>query len=144
MKLYTIVLLLAPLIASGQTMYKCGSTFSQTPCGPDAQAIATQGVIQPSGPADPIKVAAMKASCISFIKTVPRWKDPSSVVVEGPFRGEAKTRTVAGRSALVREYLASANAKNSYGAMQGAKPYVCYANADETAILSLYQPGSGD
>lgn len=134
------VALLLPASVGAQTMYRCGTTFSQQPCGADAKAIATVGVVQPERPADPSKVVAMQAACQQWVREKPAWKDRDSVRSTTPVRQKLDTRTVAGVGQLVVPYRTMVNAKNSYGAYQGEKTYTCFADRDESKIIDLQMP----
>lgn len=133
-------LLLLPTYVSAQTMYRCGNTFSQHPCGADAQVIATVGVVQPERNVDPAKITTMQTECQQWIRDKPSWKDRDSVKVSMPVRGKLDTRTVKGVGQMVVPYRAMVNAKNSYGAYQGENTYTCYANRDESKIIDLQMP----
>ncbi len=130
--------------AFGQPMYRCGSTFSQQPCGPDATEIKGHGGPQPSmpqGPGEPEKVARMKALCREMLIQAPSWKDRDSLKIGEIRRGKADVKTIDGAPQVVRLYLTTVNGKNSYGAYTGDKPAVCYANEHETRVLDLLTPG---
>lgn len=121
-------------------MYRCGNTFSQQPCGSDAKAIATVGVVQPETALTPAKIAAMQSECQQWVRDKPSWKDRDSVKTSVPVRGKLDARTVNGVAQLVVPYRALVNAKNSYGAYQGEKTYICYASRDESKIVDLQMP----
>jgi hypothetical protein len=126
-----------------QQMYRCGSTFSQQPCGPDATVIKNQGMLQPSipqGPGEAEKVTRMKALCREMLIRAPSWKDRDSLKVSEIYRGKADVRTIDGMPQVVRLYVTTVNGKNSYGAYTGDKPAVCDVNEHETKVLDLYTP----
>ncbi|UZZ64524.1 hypothetical protein [Curvibacter phage PCA1] len=133
-------LLLLPACVGAQTMYRCGNTFSQQPCGSDAKPIATVGVVQPERAADPAKVSVMQTQCEQWVREKPSWKDRESVKTSMPTRNKLETRTVNGVGQIVVSYRVLVNAKNSYGAYQGEKTYTCYANRDESKIIDLQMP----
>ena len=122
--------------ASAQHLYRCGSTFSQTPCGPDAKQVSA-AVPQPSGPVDPEVRVKIEDDCRRWIVGVPQWKDRESVRIGTIYRGANQPRD--GR--VLRAYHVSVNAKNSYGGYQGERPFVCYADEASAKVLDLYQPG---
>jgi hypothetical protein len=126
-----------------QQMYRCGSTFSQQPCGPEATVIKNHGVLQPSipqGPGEAEKVARMKNLCREMLIRVPSWKDRDSLKIGEIYRGKADVRTIDGAPQIVRLYITTINGKNSYGAYTGDKAAVCYANEHETKVLDLLTP----
>jgi len=131
-------------LSSAQTMYRCGNTFSQQPCGQDAKEVAIQGVPQPrrlppmpvDEPASPEVVAAARSMCETAITG--QLKDPDSARFEAPIRLGLR-RTPDG--IILRDYMIYVNAKNSYGGYTGSKRWTCSLNAKETAVL---WSGSGD
>jgi hypothetical protein len=153
--------LLALLIAAGaagaQTMYRCGSTYSQAPCGPDAQQIGARPKAAPNPapvsaaagpkkvldtiPEDPVKAEAMRAQCREWITRVPAWKDRDSVKVGEIKRAGLAMREVAGREQRVRAYATVVNAKNGFGGYGGERLAICWTDDAETTMLDLYLPG---
>ena len=79
--------------------------------------------------------------CEQWIRSIPGWKDPDSIKHDGITRGKHETRKINGQSQIVVPYYAMVNAKNSYGAYAGARPYICYANQGETNIIDFYKAG---
>lgn len=128
--------------ASHAQVYKCGNSFSQTPCSNEAKQLS--GITsKPSEPNNQHKARTenIKAECDRWIRSLPGWKDPDSVKHDGIFRGKQEVRNIHGTPLIVVPYYASVNAKNSYGAYAGARPYVCYANQGETRIIDFYKAG---
>ncbi len=131
--------------AHAQKLYRCGSTFSQTPCGADAQEIKAAGVPQPiPQPAleslAPERYAEVRAMCERGIREQPAWKDPDSVKIRSIVRG---ARTIAvtfesGRRRAVAPWYVTVNAKNSYGGYAGERLAECYFDPDEKTLLSVY------
>jgi hypothetical protein len=132
-----------PASALTQQMYRCGNTFSQQPCGPDATAIKSQGVLQPPAPdvhGHGEKVERMKALCREALIRVPAWKDRDSLKIGPVHRGSAEVRTIGGSPQVVRTYATTINSKNSYGAYEGEKAAACYVNEHETKVLDIFTP----
>lgn len=131
--------------AHAQKLYRCGSTFSQTPCGADAQEIKAAGVPQPIpqpalGSLTPERYAEVRAMCERGIREQPAWKDPDSVKIRSIVRG---TRTIAvtfesGRRRAVAPWYVTVNAKNGFGAYAGERLAECYFDPDEKTLLSVY------
>lgn len=146
-RLAGIAALLFAGTCSAQTMYRCGNTFSQNPCGPDAKEIAISGVPQPSAasrivqtPVDPDKAERMKAECLVWIKERIAWKDRDSLKIGTTEAGLLRYSPLLGVEQVIREYTTPVNAKNSFGAYIGEKLVVCQANADDTRIVNAYVP----
>lgn len=129
-----------------QTMYRCGNTFSQQPCGPGAEVIESQKprpgayvtappIARPAAldlPAPADVVDAAKASCVDRLRKDIAFKDPDSVKVLGIER--RGLQTVAGQQ--LRLYVMRVNARNSYGAYSGEKDFFCLADrADERVTI---------
>jgi len=141
---YKLLVIMATLtfthIGFAQVMYRCGNTFSQTQCAPDAKVIAAAGVAQPikQSPADPERVEKMKEECRHWIIAAPSWKDKDSVKIGTFTVAKLEYKSVEGVNRLVRPYIAEVNAKNSYGGYVGETPHVCYANADDTKFIAYF------
>lgn len=131
--------------AHAQKLYRCGSTFSQTPCGADAQEIKAAGVPQPipqplMGQLPPERYSEVRAMCEQGIREQPAWKDPDSVKIRSIVRG---TRIIAvtfesGRRRAVAPWYVTVNAKNGFGAYAGERLAECYFDPDEKTLLSVY------
>lgn len=135
----TITLLLAGA-CSAQSMYRCGNTFSQNPCGPDAKEVAIKGVPQPvvQTPADPEKAEKIKAACLRWVTEVPFWKDRDSIKFSKFTVAALTQETLNGVTQTVRPYIVMVNAKNSYGGYIGEVPYVCYADPSDNKIVGHF------
>lgn len=141
-KILTAVALLAAGPVMAQQMYRCGSTFSQQPCGADAKAVPMQGVPQPvvappDTPASPEVVEAAKAACAARLKTDLAWKDPDSVKIGAVERRKTWHAPIDGKTVPARIYVLRVNAKNSYGGYTGEQPYLCNLDLGEKTVLSI-------
>lgn len=127
-----------------QTMYRCGSTFSQTPCGEGAREVRAAGVAQPVvapplAPIDGVRETDLAARCVHAIGSIPSWKDRESLKVSRPERATAGgVRDVDGRRLAVVPWYAQVNAKNSYGGYTGDKMANCYFDSTESRIVDLF------
>jgi len=130
--------------AWGQTLYRCGNTFSQTPCGSEAKEVRAAGVAQPvvAPPLAPLTEArrsALQAVCIEAIRSIPGWKDRDSLRIAAPERGASGVaRDVDGRRIAVVPWYGQVNAKNSFGGYTGDKMANCYFDSSESKIVDLY------
>lgn len=139
--------------AGAQTMYKCGTTFSQTPCAPDAKEVRAAGVPQPvvAPPlpaATPQREAELAVKCHLALRDIPAWKDRESLRIEPPSRGrEAVVRDINGVRRPVIPYYTTINARNSYGGYTGEKAAACYFDMAEERIVDLttdrFNPAGG-
>jgi hypothetical protein len=130
--------------ASAQTLYRCGNTFSQTPCGEGAREVRAAGVAQPvvAPPLAPIDVKRetdLAAQCLYAIRSIPAWKDRESLKISRPERATAGVaRDVNGRRIAVVPWYAQVNAKNSYGGYTGDKMANCYFDSTESRIVDMF------
>ncbi|AVQ83806.1 hypothetical protein [Variovorax sp. PMC12] len=130
--------------ASAQTLYRCGNTFSQTPCGEGAREVRASGVAQPVvppplAPIDKKRETDLAARCIHAIRTIPSWKDRDSLKIAVPERATAGVaRDVEGRRIAVVPWYGQVNAKNSYGGYTGDKMANCYFDSTESRIVDLF------
>ena len=142
-----VIVLFAALAASSahaQKMYRCGNTFSQVPCGQDAQEVRAAGVPQPVptttlAELTPERHAEVRAMCERGIRGRPAWKDPDSVTISTIRRAKrTEVVTLGGKRREIAPWYAAVNAKNSYGGYTGEKIVDCYFDAKEEALLDVY------
>lgn len=143
----TAALCLAPLLASAQ-IYKCGNSFSEVPCSPSVPEgskpnPATQRTTAPRAlpkpqdlPARPEATARMVELCEQEVRST--LKDPASATLRDARRGGVETWCTKPQK-QVRYYWMTVNAKNSYGAFVGEKPYRCAVDIGETTVLRVTQ-----
>lgn len=128
------VLLLACSTSFGQSVYKCGSTFSQTPCAADAKLIAGRAP-EPRRSASPELVEQNKASCRQAVLGL--LKDPESARAGEVMRTGLVQRLPNPSTGAVVEgptYIVLVNAKNGFGGYVGEKTFACMFSADERAL----------
>jgi len=143
------ILLATFVVASSASaqIYKCGNSFSQMPCGPDAKVIAAPAhkdsplPIPPDLPAAPDVVAKAKASCEQAVRQ--RMKDPESARIKDVRRGETASWCRHGPEP-VRYYWMTVNAKNSYGGYVGEQSYRCAMDINEQTVLGVAQLAPGE
>lgn len=135
--LLTIGLLVA-LPAAAQQMYRCGSTFSQQPCGAGQQVIGSPppsaSAPVPDVPASPEIQDKARSQCLARLMQDVAFKDPESVRVRSVER--RALAPITGTNQWARWYVITANAKNSHGGYTGDSPYLCFTDPkDETRVL---------
>lgn len=133
--------------AHAQKLYRCGNTFSQIPCGADAQEMKAAGVPQPVPTSaleelTPERYAELRAICEAGVRSIPAWKDPDSVKIGAVRRGN---RTIAmdfasGRRRAVAPWFVTVNARNGFGGYGGEKVAQCYFDPAESKLLDVYVP----
>lgn len=144
---FAIALLLSTSGTQAQTVYKCGGTYSQTPCGPNATALP----LRPNGTASlgaTLKLKdeasnqtkeASEALCLAGVKG--GLKDPDSAKFRGVARNGAFERPfpiATGPMTKIVSYSGYVNAKNSYGGYTGDRLFSCTLNFSEEKVLDVF------
>ena len=126
-------LLLVPAPPMAQTLYRCGNTYSQTPCTPDAQPARVSSGAVPDQPAG-LQGAQLCAAELPRLIGMP---DPHGARIESVIKGDSEVIRYAGQPIAARKYHLSINARNAAGAYAGERPYLCYLSEDERRILQV-------
>lgn len=113
------------------TAYRCGNTFSQTPCGENAKE-QTLNSGSAANSSDFISV------CLTAAKELIQFKDPESLRVESSSKPVAKVIDYADAKLMAYEVTININGKNSYGGYSGAEPYICYLSQDKKRVLQIF------
>ena len=139
-KSFFISTLLAVTAQSTHAVFKCGNTYSQTPCASDAIKLgidSTPNSTSSLAPnTSPEQVEKNIKLCERALREVPSWKDRDSLKIS-PIKRLPKTMVVQIKSQK-REailYVSSINGKNSYGAYQGEKFAACYFDLKDEKLL---------
>lgn len=138
------ILIAACTHAAAQTMYRCGNTYSQSPCGADASELKAAGVPQPIAtsalePLSPDRHEQVKATCEHGIRTRPSWKDRETLKIGEIRRGKrSEVVTLNGKRQSIVPWYAIVNARNSYGAYIGERIVDCYFDSKEDTLLDVY------
>jgi len=125
--------LLAPLPSLAQPMYRCGNTFSQTPCASDARTVT----VRPNPVSTPPPGLRGKELCADEVPRQLRLPDPASTRILSVTRQDAEAIQVLGQPQFARKYTVVLNTKNALGAYTGDTPYACYLNETETRVLKF-------
>jgi hypothetical protein len=134
-----VALLLVVLMsdsAPAQQMYKCGSTYSQVPCDAAAQPTRIYKDTQPNPPAG----LRGRELCRYLTPRAANLKDPFSAVVEQVAGPVGAVVRIGSDVIEAKRFDVMLNAKNSYGAYVGARPYGCFLSVDERRLLHLQSP----
>lgn len=123
--------------AGAQTMYRCGNTFSQQPCGADAKEVniapAVARLPKDVLPA-PEVVERNKKLCEQVVRM--RMKDPEGARITELKRVGVRRFDLPNTPTGVT-YLLTVNGKNSYGGFTGEEPKICIFSLDETKFLQM-------
>ena len=121
--------------ACAQSMYKCGNTYSQTPCASDAEVKR----VRPDAVADKPAGAgpAGYQLCADFAPKNVGSPEPESARVRRA--GEVHTDVIdyAGKSVAARRYDLSVDFKTTYGVYSGPLSYSCWISEDERRVLQF-------
>lgn len=140
------ILLLLALLSTGahaEKVYRCGSVFSQQPCGADAKVteIATGtpgGVRKLQDTATDATKQRSQEMCKSAV--VGQLKDPESARFASIARGIPLERPMpapGGPMTKTVSYSGYVNAKNAMGGYTGDKMFGCTLNFAETEVLEV-------
>lgn len=123
--------------AGAQTMYRCGNTFSQTPCGGDAKA----GPVPRGGegaPANAAEAARMRARpCLAELAQRVGVDGPAALNIgrmEGP---RVEAIEIKGEKLVVRTFEFTALARNAYGGQSPGARFTCHLSEDEQRVVRL-------
>ncbi|MDP5459890.1 DUF4124 domain-containing protein [Alishewanella sp. SMS8] len=120
------------LLTASSTFYKCDLNglvvYSQQPCPANAVEQLVQAPAQQPKAAD----TNVETLCLNYLRQNENWKDRDSLKVEG-----ARTTWVNDYSGARRVLILEINAKNSYGAYSGAKPFSCYLNHNGSGLSEI-------
>ncbi len=122
-------------------VYKCGSTYSQTPCGENAKVIQIRPSMEVSDGQKlkdiPLNIEKLNIEyCQERLKIGSPWKDRDSLKFSPTIRSKSSAFVkINGKQTEVVPYITKVNAKNSYGAYAGDSLAVCYFDLNESKIL---------
>jgi hypothetical protein len=120
-------------LACAQQMYKCGSTFSQTPCSPDAVAKPVQPSAVPDGPAG---VTGYELCAAAARKMIPS-PEPETARIQPAGERRSEVIQYAGKPIATHRYDLVVDAKTSYGVFSGLQPYACWLSEDQRRVLQF-------
>ena len=153
---FAVSAMVSAAACTGQTVYRCGNTYSQTPC-PDASTVkidapnASSSNLDaqiaehkkkafeklPDNPPGAPVIEANKALCQQAI--LGTLKDPDSAKITNLSRHGNRNNYFGGKWVAGPAYSADVNAKNSYGGYVGTRYWSCVFTPDESTLLTAYQ-----
>lgn len=120
-------------LASAQQMYKCGNTFSQTPCAPDAVAKPVQSSPVPDAAAG---VAGYEL-CAAAARKMVNSPEPETARIQPVGERRSEVIQYAGKPIATHRYDLAIDAKTSYGVFSGLQPYACWLSEDQRRVLQF-------
>jgi hypothetical protein len=122
--------------AQAQQLYRCGNTFSQVPCAPDATKLRTpSGSSGPDAPGAPALKG--KELCAAEAPRQLGVNDPENIRVDSVVRGSAEVIQYAGQPMAARSYQVNLIYRNQAGVFATARPVICYLSEDERRVLKI-------
>ena len=118
---------------SAQQMYKCGSTYSQTPCGPDA---APRPMSSGAAPDSPPGLSGYKL-CAAAARKYYSAPEPESARIQPMGQRKSEVLQYAGTTIAAHRYDLSIDAKTEYGVYSGMRPYSCWLSEDQRRLLQF-------
>lgn len=116
-----------------QQMYKCGSTYSQTPCAPDAVAKPLQPMTVPDTPPGLSGYDLCAAVALKVVDS----PEPETARVQSVGQRKAEAIQYAGKSTVAHRYDLTVDAKTQYGVYSGERPYSCWLSEDQRRVLQF-------
>ena len=133
------MLLMAPHTAA-QRMYKCGNTYSQTPCASDAKPTRLHTDAVP----DKAQGATTgMALCAATAKRRVKSPEPDTMRVEPAGERVSQVIQYAGQAVAAHRYELTVDAKTSYGVFSGPVGYVCWLSEDQARVLQFERQRGG-
>lgn len=122
-----LLLAALPSLACAQTMYRCGNTFSQKPCGDNAAAVKVPGteVTTAAGASTP------EAVCSRAVLGNSRYR------VDNLESGGTDTVAYAGQTMAARLYRVGLTHLDENGRSMGRSTAVCYLSEDGQRVLKI-------
>jgi hypothetical protein len=128
--IFILALALSPTIAGAQKLYRCGTTYSEVPCAPDAKTLnVTPAASTPAG--------EQRGSDLCFTKVKARLNDPESARFTGAAPGKTEVIDFAGSRVVARRYEIRVNWKTSGGGFTGDTPFTCFVSEDDRRVLRI-------
>ncbi len=134
LKLVLAVSLLGlPAFPMAQQLYRCGNTYSQTPCAPNA---TPKRIPTGTAPGQP-EGSHGKELCATEGVSLLQFPDPESTRIKSVVKAESEVVQYSGQPLAVHRFNMVINTKNSNGAYTGDRVYPCYLSEDERRVLKV-------
>jgi hypothetical protein len=119
-------------LASAQ-MYKCGNTFSQTPCAPDAVAKPMQPSAAPGAATDVTGYDLCAAAARKMVSS----PEPETARIQPVGERRSEVIQYAGKPIATHRYELAIDAKTPNGVYSGLQPYACWLSEDQRRVLQF-------
>lgn len=119
--------------ASAQQMYKCGNTFSQTPCAPDAVARPVQSSAAPEA----VGGLSGYELCAAAARKMANSPEPETARIQPVGERRSEVIEYAGKPIATHRYDLAIDAKTQFGVFSGLQPYTCWLSEDQRRVLQF-------
>lgn len=126
-----LLLAALPGLASAQTMYRCGNTFSQKPCGDNAAAVKAPGTQVTAGAG----TSAPETVCSRAVL------GSGSYRIDSLESGGTDTVAYAGQTVASKLYRVGLTRLDEHGRSMGRTAAICYLSEDGQRVLKIEHPG---
>lgn len=122
-------------LAQAQTVYRCGNTISQTPCGPDAQAQRVLGAA--AAPASRPASSTGQALCVEAALQQTGTPEPASARVTQLAPRRAEVIRYANQPLTAFRFELALDVKTAHGLYSGPQRFSCWLSEDQARVLQL-------
>jgi hypothetical protein len=131
-------LMAVPTTGRSQVTYRCGNTYSQTPCAVDAKPSPITGTAAPDAAPGPTGAQVCRSSAVDALRLV----DPEAARIRSVVKAGAQAIEYAGKPTVAHRYDMIINAKNLNGAYAGDRLFACFLSEDERRFLKVQALGT--
>ncbi len=123
---------LAPAVRA-QQLYRCGNTYSQTPCAADAKPTRLHQGSAPEKAAGPAGFELCSAAAVKAVRS----PEPESARVQPVGERVSQVIQYAGKPLAAHRYDLTVDAKNRGGVYAGPVAFSCWLSEDQARVLQL-------
>ena len=125
--------------AHAEPVYRCGSTYSQTPCGADAAAKKLPSSAAPDMPAG----QQGESLCASEGLLRLGLADPEGARILGVAKLGTEVIRYADKPTAARKFAVRFNPRNAYGGLAGEQVFHCFLSEDGQRVLAVESAPQG-
>jgi len=122
-----------------EPVYRCGNTYSQTPCAADTAAKKLPSSAAPDAPAGPQGESLCATEGLSRLGLA----DPEGARVLGVTRLGTEVIRYADKPTAARKFAVRFNPRNAYGGLAGEQVFHCFLSEDGRRVLAVESAPQG-
>ncbi len=134
---FPVFLVLATAVQA-QQLYRCGNTYSQTPCAADAKPARLHQGTAPDKAAGPSGFELCSAAALKAVRS----PEPESARVQPVGERVSQVIEYAGKPLASHRYELTVDAKTRNGVYAGPVAFSCWLSEDQARVLKLGPSGS--